>query len=203
MSNHNSDNTDDDKPHQAHLTVVCEQAGKVVAIAGAPSCWRPATPAAEAALPAGSSSADIDADIDDAVWRSNGLPALVGAESELADWISGHLQEVNESNFCCANSRIAHNGNAVDVKIERLRGADGPFGYAVHLSKGLDGNAIREMDRRQWHDIKNHLGGLKLYATFLRKKIPDTETQQIVEKLLNSINSLIDQLARIRRGETT
>jgi hypothetical protein len=55
--------------------------------------------------------------------------------------------------------------------------------------------------RQQWHDIKNHLGGLKLYATFLKKKTADGDDQAIVEKMLNGINGLIDHLAQIRGGD--
>jgi len=55
--------------------------------------------------------------------------------------------------------------------------------------------------RQQWHDIKNQLGGLKLYATFLNRKLPLTEDRQTVERMLNGINVLIEHLAKIRRGE--
>jgi hypothetical protein len=74
-----------------------------------------------------------------------------------------------------------------------------------HLSEArrraiCEGDAI--VTRQQWHDIKNHLGGLKLYATYLKRKLPEGEDQEISGKILTGVDALIDKLAKIRRGET-
>ena len=55
--------------------------------------------------------------------------------------------------------------------------------------------------RKQWHEIKNHVGALKLYATFLKRKMPEGDERRIVEKIFNGVNTLIGYLDRIRRGE--
>jgi hypothetical protein len=127
-----------------------------------------------------------------------------GTESEITLWISKQIEQAHGEKFH-AQSNIAINGQVVGAKFETLSRDGLLFGYAVQLSAcGLqvsEGDAV--VGRQQWHDIKNHLGGLKLYATFLNKKIPEGEDRQIVEKLLKGINSLIDHLARIRRGDPT
>ena len=46
------------------------------------------------------------------------------------------------------------------------------------------------------------IGALKLYATFLTRKLPEGDERETVEKMLAGINGLIDYLAKIRRGET-
>jgi hypothetical protein len=44
------------------------------------------------------------------------------------------------------------------------------------------------------------MGALKLYATFLKKKMADGDERRIVEKIFNGVNALIGYLDRIRRG---
>jgi nitrogen-specific signal transduction histidine kinase len=55
--------------------------------------------------------------------------------------------------------------------------------------------------RKQWHEIKNHIGALRLYATFLKRRMPEGDERQIVEKVLQGVNTLIGYLERIRRGD--
>jgi hypothetical protein len=174
------------------LTMICDSTGELLAIAGgSPTGWLPDL---ESSLGRG----------EDGEWRAKRYLDVFGPASDLTRWITAEMQEARSPGYCGARSDISHNGNAVQVRLEVLRGSGGLFGYALHLTQGPEiSEEATLVDRQQWHDIKNHLGGLKLYATFLKKKIPDGENLQIVEKLLNGINSLIEELARIRRGDAT
>jgi len=53
------------------------------------------------------------------------------------------------------------------------------------------------------HDLKNQLNGLKLYATFLRKRIEKSERpgdeQETVGKLINGLNRAAEDLSLIVR----
>ena len=75
-----------------------------------------------------------------------------------------------------------------------------PAGAAGTVSRLEEGDAV--VTRWQWHEIKNHIGALKLYTTFLSRKLLEGDEGQTIEKILKGINALIDFLARIRRGES-
>jgi nitrogen fixation/metabolism regulation signal transduction histidine kinase len=128
---------------------------------------------------------------------------MFGADSMLARWLAEQYLEARRMDDYQTESELEHNGIPLQVRLETLRQHGTPYGIALLLadrSAALgDGDAI--VTRQQWHDIKNHLGGVKLYATFLKRKLADGEDQPIVDKILNGINGLIEQMARIRRGE--
>ena len=125
------------------------------------------------------------------------------SNSLLARWLGEQYIEARESFDYQAECELEHNGKAVHVRLEALRQYGNPYGFALHISDCspilVEGETI--VTRQQWHDIKNHLGGVKLYATFLKRKLTGGDDQPIVDKILNGINGLIEELARIRRGE--
>ncbi|HEY6329138.1 MAG TPA: hypothetical protein VI756_07365 [Blastocatellia bacterium] len=127
---------------------------------------------------------------------------LFGPESDLTHWIAAQMQHAGQDNDRGASSDISHNGEVLNVKLECLKNGGELFGYALFLSPQLQGQGMLA-DQERWHDIKNHIGSLKLYATFLLKKLPDSEDKQVVERLLKAIDTLADELARIRRGDRT
>jgi hypothetical protein len=59
-----------------------------------------------------------------------------------------------------------------------------------------------QVSQQSWHDIKNQLGGLKLYVTFLRMKLgnEDDLVRETSEKIVSSIDTIIRSIADIRRG---
>jgi hypothetical protein len=176
--------------HEAGLTIliVLDPSGRLEAASKAPVAWLRAQA--------------VEGGADDE--PNAHYSRLFGPGSAITVWISRQIEQARGQTFH-AQSNIAIDGQVVGAKFETLTRAEGLFGYGVELSAcGLqvsEGDAV--VGRQQWHDIKNHLGGLKLYATFLNKKIPEGDDRQIVEKLLKGINSLIDHLARIRRGDST
>src|SRR5262249_43555759 len=153
---------------------------------------------------------------------------IFGRGSDLTSWLTKQIDQARKDESHAAQSSLDHLGGKVIVRFEALslpgaaisgpgnsgkeRAGIDPAGqdrgghherYAVLISPSEDSipEGASLITRQQWHDIKNHLGGLKLYATFLKKKIADGEDQAIVEKLLNGINGLIDHLAQIRGGD--
>jgi hypothetical protein len=134
---------------------------------------------------------------------------VFGPDSAITSWLTEHLSEARKRGDYYAESGLESEGLKLFACIETLMNEGEIFGYALHfLPDGAPGGrrAICEGDavvtRQQWHDVKNHLGGLKLYATYLKRKLPEGEDQQIAEKILNGVDTLIDNLAKIRRGET-
>lgn len=126
-----------------------------------------------------------------------------GEGSELTKWLTSQIDQARKLESYTAQSNLEHLGGQVSIRFETVRFAGIGKRYAVLISSSEDsmpaGSSV--ITRQQWHDIKNHLGGLKLYATFLKKKLNNSEDQTIVEKLLNGINGLIDHLAQIRGGD--
>jgi hypothetical protein len=129
--------------------------------------------------------------------------AAFGEGSELTRWLTNQIDQARKLESHRAQSRFDHRGKHLSIRFETVRFPGLGNRYAVLISSSEDsipdGSSV--ITRQQWHDIKNHLGGLKLYATFLKKKLDSSEDQAIVEKLLNGINGLIDHLAQIRGGE--
>jgi nitrogen fixation/metabolism regulation signal transduction histidine kinase len=55
--------------------------------------------------------------------------------------------------------------------------------------------------QRAWHDIKNQLGGLKLYATFLRMKLggQDEQIRETAGKIVAGVDAVVVAIADARR----
>jgi len=133
--------------------------------------------------------------------RYSGAP---DGEPDYKNWLSQQINQARKLEAYTAQTSLEHPGGRVSISFKTLSSPGHDNRYAVLISPSEDSipEGASLITRQQWHDIKNHLGGLKLYATFLKKKIPDSEDQAIVEKLLNGINGLIDHLAQIRGGES-
>ncbi|HYL99292.1 MAG TPA: hypothetical protein VEZ90_10080, partial [Blastocatellia bacterium] len=138
-------------------------------------------------------------------------------QSALGLWVASQIQEAKSNWPRFSQTLIETYGESFDARFQTLTGSGGLFGYALQLNRSPTASPVKDqlanaeqpqsdpatlITREQWHDIKNELGGLKLYATFLRKRHWGSEDLEVVDKLLNGINGLIDHLARIRRGET-
>jgi nitrogen-specific signal transduction histidine kinase len=133
---------------------------------------------------------------------------LFGRESNITRWLTQHLNEARRKINYQAEASLENGSEMVFVRLESLKCDDEHYGFALQLLPGdvsAKGNTLDEGDavvfRKQWHEIKNHIGALKLYATFLTRKMPDGDERQTVEKMLNGINVLIEYLAKIRRGD--
>jgi hypothetical protein len=165
--------------------LICDAAGKVQAVSSGNSAYKLARPEA----------------------AQKHFSEVFGRDSQLTDWLTEQFSIARKDAEHYAESRVRNGSGEVMVKLESLRRDSELYGFAVYISSIEEaarpalgeGDAI--VTRQQWHDIKNHLGGLKLYATFLKRKLPAGDDQQTVEKMLSGIDGLIDHLAKIRRGE--
>jgi hypothetical protein len=133
---------------------------------------------------------------------------VFGSGSQIAEWLTSRFEDAQGEGPYYEESCFDHKGKKLAVSLEGLKNGEAFYGFAIQVRQGncgedrakvSEGDAI--VTRQQWHDIKNQLGGLKLYATFLNRKLPPTEDRQTVERMLNGINVLIEHLAKIRRGE--
>jgi nitrogen-specific signal transduction histidine kinase len=129
---------------------------------------------------------------------------VFGSDSVLTRWLTEQINQARRKDAHSATLLLDNDGCTLQVRLDALRRDDQLYGFAICISdKKLvalpEGDAV--ITRQQWHDIKNRLGGLKLYATFLKKKMANDEDRQIAEKMLDGLNGLIEHLARIRRGE--
>lgn len=130
-----------------------------------------------------------------------------GLGSTVNRWFAERMREAREQDEYSAEASLESEGGLVFVRLESLRRDGELYGFALQ-SFPLDlpstphplndGESV--ITRRQWHEIKNHVGALKLYATFLKRKMPDGDERRIVEKIFGGVNALIGYLDRIRRG---
>jgi len=134
---------------------------------------------------------------------------IFGRDSNITKWLTEQLEAARKQGDYSAESHIQDSEALVSVRVESLKTGAELYGFAVYLNPHgaknqcltlEEGDAV--VTRQEWHDVKNHLGGLKLYATFLKRKLALEEDQQIVEKMLQGIDVLIEHLAKIRRGES-
>lgn len=133
---------------------------------------------------------------------------VFGQDSQITSWLTHHMTEARRQDDYYTESQLENGNNQLLIRLESLKCDEELYGFALTISPFITGdnhNVYEEGDavvyRKQWHEIKNHIGALKLYATFLTKKIPESDERQAVEKMLSGINTLIEYLARIRRGE--
>jgi hypothetical protein len=134
---------------------------------------------------------------------------VFGRDSNITKWLTDQLEAARKHGDYLAESNIQNGDAPLSVRLESLKTGDELYGFAVYLNPEClkapcltlqEGDTV--VTRQEWHDVKNHLGGLKLYATFLRRKLVLEEDQRIVEKMLQGIDVLIEHLAKIRRGES-
>ena len=133
---------------------------------------------------------------------------VFGETSAITSWLTTHFGQARRAIDYFAEHQVENGNGMLGLRLESLTCDKELYGFALTLksvSQG-DGNHLEEGDavvyRKQWHEIKNAIGALKLYATFLTRKLPEGDERQTVEKMLAGINGLIDYLAKIRRGET-
>ena len=136
------------------------------------------------------------------------LAEIFGLRSSINRWFSERILEARGQDEYAAETQVENGDGPVLVKIESLKRDHELYGFALHFSPlvlrnpcGLgEGDSI--VVRKQWHEIKNHVGALKLYATFLKRRMPESDERRIVEKIFNGVNALIGYMDRIRRGES-
>ncbi|HJQ26387.1 MAG TPA: hypothetical protein VKA60_20905 [Blastocatellia bacterium] len=133
---------------------------------------------------------------------------VFGETSAVTRWLTNHLGQARRAGDYFVEQQVENGEGMLVLRLESLTCDEELYGFALTLKPATpgDGNHLEEGDavvyRKQWHEIKNAIGAMKLYATFLTRKLPEGDERQTVEKMLAGINGLIDYLAKIRRGET-
>ena len=142
-----------------------------------------------------------------------------GQNSAVNRWFLERLKEASElADYSAEADLDLEDGERhVFVRLDSLKCENELYRFALQLCPDPARTTTRELPellqsprleegdsivtRREWHEIKNHVGALRLYATFLKRRMPEGDERQIVEKVLQGINTLIGYLDRIRRGE--
>lgn len=136
---------------------------------------------------------------------------IFGRGSSINSWFTECIKQARQQNeyYAEANLDLGNGSEPVFVKLESLRCGNELYGFALQLCPSVpdrtsftpdEGDSV--ITRKQWHEIKNHIGALRLYATFLKRKMPDGDERSIVEKVLSGVNALIGYLDKIRRGDS-
>jgi nitrogen-specific signal transduction histidine kinase len=167
------------------MLLLCDAAGKVQAITG-------------------KESGSINAG------EENDVAHFFGFNSVVNQWFLERLAEAQElpDYSAEANLDLEDGDTHVFVRVDSLKCQNEHYRFVLQLcpsepelsvQKLRDGDSI--VTRRQWHEIKNHIGALRLYVTFLKRRMSEGDDRQIVDKVLQGVNALIGYLDRIRRGD--
>src|SRR2546423_14594929 len=133
---------------------------------------------------------------------------VFGETSTITRWLTNHFGQARRAGDYFVEQQVGKGNSMLQLGLESRTCAQELYGFALTLKPPSENNGepLEEGDaviyRKQWHEIKNAIGALKLYATFLTRKLPEGDERETVEKMLAGINGLIDYLAKIRRGET-
>ena len=172
------------------MLLLCDQTGKVQAITG------------RAEATAGSVNAEES--------EENDFAHFFGLNSVVNQWFLERIAEAGETPDYSAEANLDLEDGAthVFVRVDTLKSQNEHYRFVLQLCpsepelsvhKLKDGDSI--VTRRQWHEIKNHIGALRLYVTFLKRRMADGDEREIVDKVLQGVNALIGYLDRIRRGD--
>lgn len=131
---------------------------------------------------------------------------LLGLGTSMNSWLEDRIQEARKHDEYFAETIVENGKRKLSVRLDVLNHDRQLYGFALQVLPVQDGAVgLRDGDsvveRKQWHEIKNHVGALKLYATFLKRKMADGDERRIVEKIFNGVNELIGYMDRIRRGD--
>jgi signal transduction histidine kinase len=115
----------------------------------------------------------------------------------------------NDTIFCqCCDGGRKHNTQSQlnRVYFVQLSRYDALFPMEFAPAKQLDAKALEDLGRatlRIVHDLKNQLNGLKLYATYLRKRLDRDENatteRETVEKLVAGLDHAAKEMAALVR----
>jgi nitrogen-specific signal transduction histidine kinase len=168
------------------LLLICDATGKVQAVTSKASC-------------------DI---FTETSFLQKDVVEIMGLGSSINSWLEERISEARNKDEYSAETSVDNGTGRFFVKLDALKRDDELYGFALQVlpvMQNAAAGALRDGDsvveRKQWHEIKNHVGALKLYATFLKRKMPEGDERQIVEKIFNAVNDLIGYLDRIRRGD--
>jgi hypothetical protein len=128
------------------------------------------------------------------------LDDAFSADAALREWASAAAADASER----GTSGSCVRPGAAPVRVSIAPIASGGFALVAADADppAVDGSQVSQ---QAWHDIKNQLGGLKLFATFLKIKLAnqDEQIRETTEKIVGSIDAIVKSIADVRRGEET
>jgi hypothetical protein len=133
------------------------------------------------------------------------ISAILTGVPGLFDWLKGAIAERSTSAFQGGN--VIFQLLPLNSKTNTLqRGAedeDAASYVLVASNNAMYPNGLTtEKVRRIQHDIKNQLGGLKLYTNFLKKRLAaDTELCDVIDKMIGIVGTITQQVTLFRQGE--
>jgi nitrogen fixation/metabolism regulation signal transduction histidine kinase len=142
----------------------------------------------------------------DALEAGASLADGFAAAPGLARWVEGALARGGPARMFQTGVIAATNAPPLRVYLTVLPdgGSDGEVALALTRVTGTEDVVLpHDVARKTWHDIQNQLGGLKLYATFLKKKLgtADDQVRETAEKIVMGVDAVSQSIANARRGE--
>jgi len=145
---------------------------------------------------------------------SNGFQSFVGCPPDsatepgvvfdyvpgLKDWITSAISARTAANYSGGSFALEF----LPLDIQNDPASDRKYTTIFLVASRLTPpNALNtERVRRIQHDIKNQLGGLKLYTNFLKKRLADdSELIEIIDKMNNIVGAITQQVNQIRQEE--
>jgi hypothetical protein len=145
---------------------------------------------------------------------SNGFRSVIGCSNDAArepdvvfehvpglrDWISAAIASRAAASFNGESFGLAF----LPLDIQNGSGPESPNATFFLIANRLTPSNALNTDRvrRLQHDIKNQLGGLKLYTNFLKKRLAgDNELIEIIDKMNNIVGAITQQVTQIRQEE--
>lgn len=131
---------------------------------------------------------------------------LFDISPDAASWVAAALGRANESAKAETTTIPSWPAGAVRLTTSRLAGGASPsVALLLESAKPVapDVALPHEVARKTWHDIQNQLGGLKLYATFLKRKLgsADEQLRETADKIVQGVDAVSQSIANARRGE--
>ena len=128
----------------------------------------------------------------------------LASSPKLRDWVATAIDKAaagdGDGDSCVLLEDV---GEALEVFVVPLADPGGDAFAVVASRTAAAGQRPDEVSQKTWHDIKNQLGGLKLYATFLKKKLGDEEgtISETAGRIVSGIDAVVRSIAEARRGE--
>lgn len=125
------------------------------------------------------------------------LDEALAESPELRTWVAETAAgRTNGSGDRCV---VGDGAASVEVRFAPLD-ADGAFALVAAPAEAAPIHGS-EVSQQAWHDIKNQLGGLKLYATFLKMKLAsqDETIRETTAKIVGGIDAVVRSIAEVRR----
>jgi hypothetical protein len=126
--------------------------------------------------------------------------AVFGHVPGLRDWLSAAIASRADASFNGESFCLTF----LPMNVQDSSAPEGAYTsfYLIASRSTPPAGMNTERVRRLQHDIKNQLGGLKLYTNFLKKRLADdTELIEIIDKMNNIVGAITQQVAQIRQEE--